>query len=380
MASQPLTIKMLSALAVVVSLSITACTQLTPTAELNLQRVPVDVGSSNAVPRQTGEGTLTVKERDSQTIADELTLVETQELPGMQVDAWLNDDVALVSVENKTLPQYDSYVNGMVYPRSIYTYNINTQDLELVLERPGTSLSVGDVAPGGDYITFWDYLVGDASLYVMDLKTGETTLLGVETHTYWTDHRTVVGHDFHGAGVFEYTMGEESPDTTSSPEDLLTLFDATADYFFYGDDQNQVKKYDRITKQSEVLDLENVRDLVVSPDQTQLAVSLVTESGADKLYVGDLTGQGLEYVGENNTTADWSPNMQMLVYANSVGSQHGLFIKDFLYGNTTQILVGGEYFGIKWGPDSTRLAVASVDRDGNSNGAIIATLSGPATE
>lgn len=376
MAQQPVTRTVLGALALVVTLSITACSQVGSISELGRQPAP-----AGTITADSGGGKLTVKEPDEQETASELTLAETQKLPDLELDAWLSDDVALVSAENKTLPKYDSYDGNMVYPRSIYTYDVNTQDLTLVLERSGTSLSVDAVAPGGNYITFWDYLVGDSSLYVLDLNTGETTSLGVETTSFWIDARTVVGYNFHGTGMFSYTVGDKEPVDIDSPKDLLTLLAASQDFFYYGDDENKLKRYDRATKQTEILDIGNVRLVELSPDETQLAVTLIAESGAEKLYVCDLECTDPQPVGEASGRAAWSPNMQMLAYTNSVGTAQGFFVKDFLYGNTTQILVGGEYFGIHWSPNGKRLGISAVEQDGMTMaGTIIATLSGPATQ
>lgn len=372
MATQTRAKGLLGVLASMLTVTLSACSQLGVTT-VEQERSPEAVES---VSDDAERGKLTVKEAGQGTPDPGFTLAETKKFPDIEFEAWIGEDVALVSAENRDLPQYDSYVNGMVYPRSIYFFDINTADLTPALERPGVNLSVGAVSPGGRYVTISEYVVGDNELSVLDIETGKTVDLSTATHAYWVDPLTVAGYDFHQGEMFTYKVGDAGPSKMNMPPDLLTPSAVTADYVYYSNEDNQFRRFDRATGEVENIGLKNVGGAQLSPDETQLAVSVYTESDTEELYVCDLLCHDPELIAEGAGPVAWSPNMQMLAY----GTSEGLFVKDFLFGETTPILLGVDFFRIEWNTNSKRIGIPTVDKDGRMQGAVVASLSGPATE
>lgn len=331
------------------------------------------LSGSAAAQENDDSGTLHVRDVESAPQAETVTIAHSMDLPELEIGAWLSEDVAVVSAINKGLPAYELYGQSQ-RPRSLYTYNVATAELELLYQEPEAYLDVAQLAPDGKHLTFWDFKPEQGTLHVLDLDTLQATEVGVFTHADWTGNDSIVGYNFHDTGLYTYTLGDPAIVIDDAPPGMVGLMQATKDSLFFSDEAGNTKRFDRGTGSVQALNLGSLGKFELSPDGKQMAFTTHTESGAEELYVCDIDCVKPQFIAEVTGHFEWSPNMQMLAYVKSATSEDGVFVQDFLYDSTQQIIADGYFHSLSWSPDSVHLALGASDSNSEMQGSVLLQL------
>lgn len=372
-------------LALATSLSLAACAtsadpEVTPkpTSSVSQSAASPDAG---ATPTGTGEtGQLTVKETKSPTAGAKVVLAKTEELNNMSVDIWLSDSLAIVSAENRNLPKFDNYTTGMVYPRSLYTYDIGSKEFTPLLEREGVHLWAMDLSPDNRHLIFSEYVVGDASLSILDIATEETSELTSTWGANWINDTTLIGQYYGENRAFTQKLGGERKNIKELEGKVGFILLVAGKDAYVSDPDGNLHRFDTATREIKTMGISSVIEIKESPDGTHLALTRFNEQDESELIVCDIDCSDPQIVAAAGGSFAWSPNNKMIAFADVEGSDTGAYVYDLSTGDTTQISVGTEFGKIAWSGSNETLSLATYGDDEQGLMTLLAHLSGDATQ
>jgi len=343
---------------------------LVPALALTLSACGSDTGTGGQVVVKEPNKTITVIKPSDKDIAKPGIAVEkVTEYDGLELFDWLDDGTIIVSKTNETLPSMATADFNGAYPRSLYSFSLDTGKYELVKEQKNVFLGGAALSADKKHLLYTDYALGDPGFHVLNLDTGKSFPISGENiggarSGGWVDATTVIGAAYSGGAYTADVNGTIAP-LPELKEGSLVIVRKVGDQIYYntGDDPSLIK-LDLATKQKTPLAISGVGGLEISPDGKQLAISQYDSSGTKMaLLVTDAEGKNPVTVatGDEINGVSWSPDQRMIAYttkaAGNGASGSGLYVYDTLTGKSTLLAVDITQAFIAWSPSSKALAV-----------------------
>jgi len=344
--------KLRIAVALMAIIAITACN-----AEKDGNRVTIKEPGKNITViedgnKETGEPTVSVEKIDR--------------YKNLEISDWLKEDMVIVSKENESLEKMGLEELSDSYPKSLYLYNLNTKEYELLKEEENLFLGGASLSPDKKHLLYHGNSLGDPSYYVMNLNTLEAfgihgDNIGAAYSAEWADNGNVIGGAYSGGAYLASTKGEISS-LADLKEEALFIVRQIEDKVYYNtnyDASLMVLNLD--TKEKKSLNINNVYGLFPSPDGSQMLV--LQDNGSKRtMILYDADGGNIQTIAEGAEIGgvSWSPDQQLIAYSMKTvvngTTVRGLYIYDMLTDEDTQIVVDVESPATSWSPSSRELA------------------------
>jgi TolB protein len=335
---------------------------------------------NRTVIKEPGKSITVIENENTETDQPSISVEKINRYDGMEITDWLDEQTIVLAKENPELGKMSLLENGEFYPRSIYLYHLDTKKYDTVKAYKDMFLGGAILSPDKKHLLYYEYSIGDTAHYLMSMDEKEQSLvkdniLGIAITAEWDDANSVIGVSYAG-GAYMADTNRNIIQVADLQEQLLTV-QKTKDKFYYItiDDSLQLHMLDMITNEKKNLNVENVDEIIPSPDGKQILISQ-WEGSRKKLLVADAEGNILRTIAEGTEVngASWSPQQLMIAYQlktviNGVESS-GLYLYDVLTGKSMQIAVNIGNAKIRWSPSGEKIAVAELD-ESNYNSSII---------
>jgi TolB protein len=317
----------------------------------------------------------TIKEEGNQEVIEEtkpeITVEKIDRYEKVSIADWLDETTLVVSKENETLEKMSLAELAESYPRSLYLLNTSTKEYELLKEQKEVFMGGATLSTDKKYIQYYEYSLGDPVFFIMNMETKEAfgimgDPIGGAISAKWADNETVIGVAYSG-GVYLADRSGKLTLIEELKEDHLYLVEKINDDIYYNSEMDgRLMKFNLNTKEKVDLNLEQVYNILPSPDGNQM---LVLQANGTKytLLVYDLES------GEKVTIAEgaeiggisWSPDQLRVAYnmkqdVNNT-STSSLYVYEMLTGESTQLAVDLENLITVWSPSGEKLAISDWD-------------------
>ncbi len=331
----------------------------------------------NACGKKTEEGreiikepgsTITIIEDDGKEPAEPVVSVEKiEQVENGEISDWLDDETAVVSKENDTLDKMSLLELSEHYPRSLYLYNINTKEYELLKEREDVFLGEAALSADKKYLLYSEYTLGDPIYYVMDLETREALGIlgdnvGGALSARWSGNE-VFGAAYYNGAYTATVTGEISVIEDLNEEGLFIVRKIQDNIYYNTNYDETLFRFNTVTKEKTNLNLERVYDVIPAPDGNKMLVLQRNET-KNTLILCDTDGGNQKIIAEGTELGgvSWSPDQRMVAYhrkgTDNNTTVNGLYIYDMLTAESSQIAVNIQNATTSWSPSSEKLAYA----------------------
>lgn len=286
----------------------------------------------------------------------------------------MDEDTVIVSKDNELLDKLRLAELSEYYPKSLYKYNITTKEYELIKEQKEVFLGGAELSVDKKYLIYYEYSLGDPSFQVMNMDdfdvfriSGEP--IGGAISAKWADNETVIGVAYSGGGYLADRTGKITTIVGLEDESLYLVEKINGSIYYNTMFDQNLMKMNLETKEKVSLNLEQVYDVIPSPDGNQLLV-LQTIGTKKNMIISDLDGGNQLIItdGAEVNGVSWSPDQRMIAYNLKVDKNSttisSLYVYDTLTGESTQIAVDNEYLSTSWSPSGNKLAYTEGDETG----------------
>ncbi len=300
-----------------------------------------------------------------------IAVVKIDRYENIAITDWLNENTVIVSKENTSLDKLTLSELADSYPRSLYQYNLDTEEYQLLKEQKNTNLGGATLSPDKKNLLYYEYTLGDPAFYVMNMDTlnafgirGDNIAAAMSAK--WADSESVIGTAYSGDAYLASTAGKISVIAEIEGEALFIVEKIKDSFYYNTNSDGGLWRVDLTTKEKVSMGLSNVYGVLPSPDGNQMLV--LQNIGAKKtLTLSDTDGGNKKIIAEGTELdgVSWSPDQRMIAYnlkseVNST-SVNGLYIYDMLTGEATQIAVDIQYLSTSWSPSGEELAFTEWD-------------------
>lgn len=274
------------------------------------------------------------------------------------ISQWLDEENAIVSKENNTLGKMTIEEFEGAYPRSLYYYNVSTKEYTPIKEKENVLLGGGTLSSDKKFLLYSEYVLGDPSYYIMNLDTKDSFCIsgdniGGARSAGWYGNE-VVGSAYNG-GVYTASTSGKISILEGLEEESIFILRATKDYIYYTGDNTSLMKMNRTTKEKTSLNIENVFDAILSPDETKMLL-LQSDNTKSKLLLLDLKEENQTTIAEGTEISgiSWSSDQRMIAYTNkgdgTNDTMSDLYLYDMQSAKPTQIAVDIQNAFTSWSP------------------------------
>lgn len=297
-----------------------------------------------------------------------ISVVKIDAYQEVEISDWLDENTVIVAKENESLEEMSLEELAGHHPRSLYKFNLATQEYTLLKEEPNLNLGGAKLSPDHKYLLYSGYSLGDPSYEVLDLDSLKSFQISVETvgnvgSAYWADQNTIVGAGYMKGAYLSDTKGNATPLSVLDQESLFIVRKVKDKVYYNTSDDNTLQALDLTTRGTASLNLPNVGGLYPSPDENKILV--LQYSGAKQtLSLADADGNNLKKIAEGVELGgiSWSPDQRMIAYSmkgeENGASVSGLYVHDLLAGESTPIAVDIPNAITCWSPTGEQLAYA----------------------
>ena len=304
-----------------------------------------------------------------------VTVGKIDRLENMAIMGWLDEETVVVSRENTSLEKMTLLELSDSYPKSLYLYNINTGEFNLLKEKENTHLGEAVLSPDKKHLIYSEYDLGDPVYYVMDMATQKAFAItgngiGGAVSAKWADNETVIGASYSGGAYTASVTGEikaiEELDGTAP----VIIAKIKNKIYFNTQYDETLWVLDLDTNEKVSLNLEHVYNVLPSPDGNQMLV--IKSSGSKTLLLlcdtqganGKTLAEGAEIGG-----ISWSADQRMIAYSlkadvNGV-TVNNLYLYDMLTGESVQIAVNVGNPVTSWSPAGEKLVYTQFNTSGS---------------
>ncbi|MFC4306791.1 hypothetical protein [Cohnella boryungensis] len=311
--------------------------------------------------------TITVVERAAPKAGGPEVAVESIDRVGdVEITDWLDEKTIIVSKENEALDRMKLAELSELYPKSLYAYSLTSKQYKLLKEKPNTLLGGAVLSPDKKHLLYHEFDLGDPVYYVLNLDTLKSFGLigqpiGGAVSARWTANGTIVGASY-SSGIYEAQTSGDIGLIPGLEEEGLFIARKVKDKVYYNTQYDgTLKQMDLTTKEKTSLKLDQVYDLIPSPDENLLLALQYRGSKATMIVYDTIKGTAKTIVeGTELGGVSWSPDQRMIAYrlsADTAGaSANGLYVYDMLSGDSTQIAVDLNHATTVWSPSGNALA------------------------
>lgn len=330
----------------------------------------------NKVTVQEPGKTITVIEDEKQEVKqeenkEEISVQKVERLEKVMITDWFNEDTIIVSKENESLGKMSLAELSDQYPESLYLQDINSKEYELVKEQKDVSLGSATFSKDKKYLLYGEYVLGDPAFFVMNMDNKESFALmgdaiGGARSAHWIDNDTVIGSAYSGGAYLADRTGNISLIDGLKEESIYLVEKIDRDIYYNTQSDFTLMKLNLDTKEKTSLNLEQVNELLPSPDQKQMLI-LQTNNSKASMLVYDLErgeqiviAEGAEVYG-----ASWSPDQRMVAYSMKEDENNStirnMYVYDMLTGKSTKIAVNTQTVSVNWSPSGEKLSYTEWD-------------------
>ncbi|MDR6550998.1 hypothetical protein [Paenibacillus qinlingensis] len=278
---------------------------------------------------------------------------------------WVDNNTIIVSKENESLGKIALAEQADSYPRSLYLYDLTTRQYKLLQQRKNTHFGGAVLSPDKKSLLYSEYSVGDPVYSVMNMQTMTTFRLtggsiGGAISAKWADSETIIGASYNG-GAYTATTDGKITALNKLDERGLFIVEKVGDTLYYNTQSNaSLKALNLVTQEQTSLNLNNVTNVLPSPDGRQMLI-LQAEGSRTNLLLHDIKGNSHKTIAKGTELSgiSWSPDQRIIAYGLkgdvSGASVKGLYLYDMLTDKSTRIAVDVEPITTSWSPSSERL-------------------------
>lgn len=345
--------KILGILVLTLSLAITACGN-----ENNGNRVTI---------KEPGKSITVIDDAGKDSGKPEISVEKIGRYEGVEISDWLDEDTVIVSKENDSMDKMSLAELSDLYPRSLYSYNLNTKEYKLLKEQKNVFLGGAVLSADKKHLLYNEFTLGDPVFYVMNLDTSNVFGItggdiGGAASAKWSGNE-VIGTAYSSGAYVASTQGKISV-LDELKDEAPVIVERTKDYVYYNTNYDEtLMRLNLNTKEKVNLNLSNVYTALPSPDGKQLLV-LQRSGSKNRMIICDTDGKNQKTVAEGIELGggSWSPDQRMIAY-NLKGEENnsavnGLYVYDILTDKSTRIAVDIQNSVTCWSPSGKKLVYA----------------------
>ncbi|WP_169083931.1 TolB family protein [Paenibacillus sp. PL91] len=321
--------------------------------------------ANRVIIKEPGE-TITVIDDAGKEAGEPAVSVEKMErYENVEMTDWLDEETVIVSKENTSLDKMKLEELSDSYPRSLYLYNLNTKQYELLKEQDHVFLGGASLSSDKKNLLYHEFELGDPVYYVLNLDTLDSfgiigNPIGGAASAKWADDQTIIGAAYSGGAYTASTTGSIAP-IADLNEEALFIVEKMKDKVYYNTNSDEsLKMLNLATKEKASLNIDHVYGIAPSPDGNQM---LVLQSNGSKsvLILCDADGGNRNTIAEGTELGgvSWSPDQRMIAFSEKADvngmTVKGLYLYDMLTGKSTQLAVDIENAVTSWSPSGKTL-------------------------
>lgn len=346
---------------------------LVPVLALSITACASEGNGSKVAVREPGHTITVIEDEGTESGAPEAVIEKMDKYENLDISDWLDADRVIVAMENESLGRMELSELADQYPRSLYEYNLATNEYRLLRERANAHLGSAMLSPDKKHMIYQEYSLGDPVFYVMNLDSKEEFRLSGEPiggaiSAKWADSSTIIGASYGGGAYIASTDGNirtvEGLDGA-----MLFIVETMKDRIYYNTGSDETLMVLN-TKSLAVADMNlgSVHGVYPAPDGSGLLV-LQYNGNKTALLLADPDGEEPKSIAEGAEISgvSWSPDQRMIAYVmksnGNGGGGKGLYVHDLLTGKTTQIAVQIDNATTLWSPSGNKLAFAEWNGD-----------------
>ena len=329
-----------------------------------------------------GEDIVIIGEEGEETPAG-ITVKSIEALYGMEITGWLNEHTVILSKENTDLPKLELEDLKDFHPRSLYSYDITSQEFTLLQGQKEFNLWGGELSKDKKNLFYYEYTLGDPAYFVMPLASTneEGTLIEEAMSGEWTSENVLIGPSYKGGVYLKSPAGAVEHIEELKEMNVIHAVQIKDAVIFMEISSTSLKKLDLNTREITTLPLENVYSILPSPSSTHFT-AIVSDGAKSTLVLSDADASTRTVLAEgiSISAVAWSEDQRMISYylkkdVNGA-SNEGLYVYDLLSGTTTLVAVDGEIQRSVFSPSGEQLSYTKFTGTGADS--TILTLTVPA--
>lgn len=293
---------------------------------------------------------------------------------GMEISDWIDDETVIVSKENESLDKMKLASISDLYPKSLYSYNLDSKEFSVLKEQDNIFLSGAKLSPDKKYILYSGISLGDPIFYMMDMKSLDIITVSGAYSVSWSDDSRVIGASYNG-GAFEVTEeGEVIPLAPEIDESLFIVRKYNNKLFYNTNEDQSLLVFDLSTNEQNNLDINSVSNIIPSPEVGQLLI-LQDNSTLKSLILTDEKGENPRRLVEGHDIKGiaWSSDQKTIAYSLTLDEgtpKKGIFLLDTESGESIEIIPDVDTHSIIFSPSGNRL-VYSEQNEFNVNSTLV---------
>ncbi len=327
-------------------------------------------GGDRVIIDEPGKTITVIEENPEENKKPMISVVKIDRFEKTEISDWLNENTLIVSKENTSLEKMTLPESSGLYPRSLYTLALDSNEYQLIKEMNGGNLGGAALSSDKKTLLYHEFTVGDPAFYLHDMSSDDEPSASGKNITSamsakWAGDDTVIGASYNGGAYVSDSSGNVTFVEGLKDESLIVTEKARG-FIYYTLPDETLWKMDLQTREKISLNLNNVYSLIHSPDGREI---LVVQSGGAKLTLSlyDTDGKNRKLIdeGQEISAVSFSPDQRMIAYHlkndASGRSTSGLYVHDLLTGETSQIAVDVEPYSTTWSPSGEELVFSEYD-------------------
>lgn len=321
--------------------------------------------ANRVIIKEPGETITVIDDAGKEAGEPGVSVEKIERYDNVEISDWLDDETVIVSKENTSLEKMKLEELSDSYPRSLYAYNLNTKQYELLKEQDDVFLGGAALSSDKKHLLYHEFDLGDPVYHVLNLDTLDSfgiigNPIGGAVSAKWADKETIIGAAYSGGAYTASTTGNISS-IAGLNDEALFIVERMKDKVYYNTNSNEsLMVLNLATKEKTSLNLDHVYGVVPSPDGNQL---LVLQSNGSKrvMILCDADGGNQKTIAEGTELGgvSWSSDQRMIAYSEKADvngiTVEGLYLYDMLTGKSTQLAVDIENAVTSWSPSGNAL-------------------------
>lgn len=187
---------------------------------------------------------------------DPISIEKVEQFEGMEITDWMDEHTVILAKENQDFEKMSLLENAEFYPRSLYTYNLDTKEFKTIKAQKDMFLGGATLSPDKKHLLYYENSIGDIAFYQMSLEEGKQTpvtedIIGSVYTAEWTDENNIIGASYAGGAVMADKEGNVTQIAELQEEQLFNAH-KRQEKIYYITTENpsfQVYKMDLKTKE-----------------------------------------------------------------------------------------------------------------------------------
>jgi TolB protein len=323
--------------------------------------------------QEPGKTTAIVDESEQEESEPEILVDKIEHLEQVTISDWFDDDTVIVSKDNESLDKMSLAELSDQYPKSLYLLNINSKEYQLVKEKKDVLLGGAVFSKDRKYMIYDEYVLGDPAYFIMNMENHESIGLmgepiGGAKSAHWADNETVIGAAYSGGVYLADRTGNMSLIDELKDEGIYLVEKLGNNIYYNTQSDFTLMNLNLATKEKNDLNLEQVSDILPSPDHKQMII-LQNNGSKSSMIIYSLDHDEKITIAENAELSgvSWSPDQKMIAYGikedNDNSTGRSLYVYDIPTGKSIKIAANTETISTNWSPSGKKLSYTEWDEE-----------------